>query len=518
MFQQTGLFGTTPAAGSSVFGAPAGAPAGGSIFGAPQPTAAPAGGSLFGAPQPTAAPAGGGIFGAPQPTAAPAGGSIFGAQPTATTGGSIFGAPQPTAAPAGGSIFGAPATGGSIFGGQTTQPNANIFGGTTTTSPAAGSVFGAAPAAGGFGAAPGKTYTVQELNTNSDLAAADVPKDSVASLVWSPTVLTMFATTSWDGLVRIYEATTAGVNMKAQQAAPKAMLSAAWSDDGMKLFFGGIDNKCYLWNLQTNQLIPVGVHNDIIERVFVVPGQGVFGTVSADRTVKYWDVRAGTTPAAASMTVQLGYNPSAFDARSTSFVVSNFAQAPAGTFGSTSGGTTVFGYDLRRPDQPATRQESVLKLSTCSLGVFSDLSGFAIASVEGRCSLQYWNEDPVRQTGGTHRSFAFRCHRVDSNKAYSVHDIHFHPKNADIFSTVGGDGEVCFWDKNARHRLRLFNKVPLAITQGKFNLDGSLFAYAAGYDWAEGADAAVNKRGVGVFVHAVTQREVEYKKTTDRRY
>jgi hypothetical protein len=98
---------SAPSPGGSLFGAPAPAPAAGtmgSFFGAPAP--APAGGmggsSLFGgAPAPAA---GGGLFGAPAPAPAsnPFGGtSLFGAAP-APAGGSLFGAPAPAAAPLGG--------------------------------------------------------------------------------------------------------------------------------------------------------------------------------------------------------------------------------------------------------------------------------------------------------------------------------------------------------------------------------------------------------------------------------
>ena len=506
-------------------------------FGTPTATAAPTATNLFGA-APAAAPAATGLFGAPAatPAAAPAAGGLFGgaATPAATPTTNLFGA-APAAAPAATGLFGAPAqpaAAANPFGAQPSapaNPGGGLFGAPAQPAAGASNLFGAAapnttglfagaatptaaaaPASpfGGFGGAgaaavPGaKTYSVAELNKSNDIAAQDVPGDTVAALVWSPTDVSLLATASWDKQVRVYQAAPGGVALKLKQATPAPMLSAAWSEDGARLFYGGADNNCYLLNLQTNQVLPVGQHTAPVLRVFAVPGQPLFGTASADGSIKYWDLRAGTTPAGAALTVPLGAAPSAVDARGTMLAVSNFASP-----------CIVACYDLRNPAQPSMQQESVLKQATCALALFSDLSGFAIASIEARCSLQYWNENPARQQPATgRRSFAFRCHRVDDRHAYSINDIHFHPKLPNVFATMGSDGVVSFWEKEARHRLRQFTKMPLSVSQGKFNADGSLFAYTPGYDWTQGADAAPKNGGVALFVHQVTQSEVTFTK------
>lgn len=520
----TGLFGApaatpaTPAAGTGLFGgAPAATPAAGGLFGATTPAAAPATG-LFGGAAPAAAPAAGGLFGgAATPAAAPAaGGGLFGAATPAaapTTG--LFGAATPAATPAAGGLFGGaagaatPAAGATgLFGGAAPAAT-GLFAGTpgaatATTAAAPGSPFGGFGAPAGAGAAvPGaKTYSVAELNKNSDIAAQDVPGDTVAALAWSPTDVSLLATGSWDKQVRVYQAAATGVALKLKQAVAAPVLSAAWSEDGARLFYGGADSACALLHLQTGQVLPVGQHAGPVLRVFAVPGQALFGSVGADGAVKYWDLRAGTTPAAAALTVALGGTPSAVDARGTMLVASNFA-APC----------TVACYDLRNPQQPSAQQESVLRQPTCALALFSDLSGFAIASIEARCSLQYWNENPARQQPPSNRrSFAFRCHRVNDVQAYSINDIHFHPQRPNVFATMGSDGVVSFWEKEARHRLRQFTKMPLSVTQGKFNTNGSLFAYTPGYDWTHGADEAPKNGGCALFVHQVLDSEVTYTK------
>ena len=111
-----------------------GKPAGGGLFGAATPGAAPAT-NLFGTPAPAAG--GTSLFGAAGATPTPAAGtSLFGATPAAKPAANLFGTP-------------APASGGNMFGGT------SMFGAAAPATPAAGSLFGApAPAANPFGLTP----------------------------------------------------------------------------------------------------------------------------------------------------------------------------------------------------------------------------------------------------------------------------------------------------------------------------------------------------------------------------
>jgi WD40 repeat protein len=56
------------------------------------------------------------------------------------------------------------------------------------------------------------------------------------------------------------------------------------------------------------------------------------------------------------------------------------------------------------------------------------------------------------------KNFAFKCHRIEntngSSQTHAVNDISFHPVFG-TFATVGSDGGVNFWDKEARQRLKV---------------------------------------------------------------
>jgi len=55
------------------------------------------------------------------------------------------------------------------------------------------------------------------------------------------------------------------------------------------------------------------------------------------------------------------------------------------------------------------------------------------------------------------------------------------------FATVGGDGLVIFWDHENKQRIHKFaysDRRP--VTTCTFSHDSRIFAYAQGYDWANG--------------------------------
>jgi len=62
--------------------------------------------------------------------------------------------------------------------------------------------------------------------------------------------------------------------------------------------------------------------------------------------------------------------------------------------------------------------------------------------------------------------------------------IDFHPNNT--FVTAGSDGSMHFWDKDSKSRLKTGANLRSPISTARFSPDGSLLAYALGYDWSKG--------------------------------
>lgn len=176
--------------------------------------------------------------------------------------------------------------------------------------------------------------------------------------------------------------------------------------------------------------------------------------------------------------------------------------------------------DLNQPQQIFKNSLSPLKWQTRAISCYPQGNGFAVGSIEGRCGIQYINEQDQTKQG-----FAFKCHRKmgsntttstirsvsSTSQAYPVNAISFHPVYG-TFSTAGSDGTFSFWDKDARQRLKSFPELNGSITATAFNKNGSIFAYALGYDWSQGYMGNRPDYPVQIKLHGTKDDEVKQKK------
>lgn len=101
--------------------------------------------------------------------------------------------------------------------------------------------------------------------------------------------------------------------------------------------------------------------------------------------------------------------------------------------------------------------------------------GYAVGSIEGRIAYNVIPEQFASET------FSFRCHRKDAPgpktnppkpvSIFSVNAIAFH-KGYGTFCSGGGDGQISFWDAQARARLKSaspssFSSSPSLLTCSK---------------------------------------------------
>lgn len=142
-------------------------------------------------------------------------------------------------------------------------------------------------------------------------------------------------------------------------------------------------------------------------------------------------------------------------------------------------------FDLRNLSAPVEDRESPLKFQTRCVRCFPEQSGFVLASVEGRCAVEFYSETVRavprhsshrgRPPGRNCRScalirssppvagqgrFAFKCHRTreqDMDVVYPVNALAFHPRYG-TFATGGSDGIVNVWDRVHKKRLSQFRK------------------------------------------------------------
>lgn len=306
------------------------------------------------------------------------------------------------------------------------------------------------------------------------------PSDTVSSLKFNPSNTNLLMAASWDKTCSVWEVQGNGNTVpKAQQKMDAPILCCDWAQNGETAFMAGCDNKVKAWQLSSNQMMDIGMHQAPVKCMNAVDQMNSVATGSWDKTVKYWDMRAPKEQGSVAM-------PERVYAMDIVYPLSVVAMADR----------KISIFDLRKPTQPFRQLESPLKLQTRCVAAFPNQQGFAIGSIEGRVGVHHVEEKD------SSKNFAFKCHRSDPQKhIYSVNCLAFHKYGT--FATCGSDGVYTFWDKDAKMKLKGFQPNQNAITACHFNKSGEIFAYAVGYDWHKGYEFA-NKNAVNkIFLHAV---------------
>eukprot|EP00761_Pharyngomonas_kirbyi_P013643 gb/GECH01013672.1/.p1 GENE.gb/GECH01013672.1/~~gb/GECH01013672.1/.p1 ORF type:complete len:333 (+),score=61.79 gb/GECH01013672.1/:1-999(+) len=322
-----------------------------------------------------------------------------------------------------------------------------------------------------------------------DFKLPDPPQDSISSLTWcGPQYI--LAAGSWDGEVRVWD--VQGPNQAQAKTSYKhqaPVLDISCSQDG-RLFSGGCDNTVQMIDLANPSPSVVAKHDAPIKCVEYVEGANVLATAGWDKKLRYWDTRQS--------------NPVAeVDIPDKAVSASHFGNLFVLAYGP----KHVAAFDMQQPTTPQVTFESKLSYQTRCLAVFTQgPPGFVMASIEGRASVRYIDEK-------THtNAFTFKCHRKDAQrgqpaKLFPVNDIAVH-RQYGTFATVGADGVYCFWDKDAKQRLRQFNtEGQLPVVSCDFTQDGKLFAYAKGYDWSQGPDNYV--KDTAIYCHIMSEEEIK---------
>ena len=268
--------------------------------------------------------------------------------------------------------------------------------------------------------------------------------------------------------------------------------------------------------MQTQDL--PGAHGSPIKCVkwFQTNGQDFVVTGSWDHKVKYWDLKSSNPVGE----VDCGERVYTMDVKDNLLVVGTAERH-------------IHMINLNEPGKIAKTISSPLKWQTRVVSCFTDASGFAVGSIEGRCAIQYADDkntslvtpksfpfDPEAKDCSL--NFSFKCHRQqdtthrDIAKVYSVNCISFHPIHG-TFSTAGSDGTFHFWDKDAKHRLKGYPEVGGSITATRFSRTGDIFAYAISYDWSKGYAGNTPQYPIKLKLHPISGDECKPRPGTKKR-
>lgn len=348
---------------------------------------------------------------------------------------------------------------------------------------------------------PSSAATGKELV--SDVLVANSPEDTVLELQFSPTA-DILAAALWDKKVRLYQIDvgSGGNQGLALYEHDGPVLSCAWLADGARVCSGGVDKLVKLFDVALQQAQQIGAHDAPVRSVRSVQCGPTNTEVVVlglwDKTLKYWDMRQ---PQPIS-TLTLPERVYLMDAAQKLLVV-----------GCAERHLAVI--NLENPQAIFKTSMLPLKFQTSVVRCYPTGEGFAVALIEGRCAIQYISEQEQLQRG-----FSFRCHRKSNStvrtlgqetQVYAVNDMLFHPVYG-TFATAGLDGQFTFWDKDAKQRLKSFPSVEAPVTATAFNRTGQIFAYARGYDWAQGHQGSRPDQVTDVKLHATNDEETKPKK------
>jgi mRNA export factor len=342
-----------------------------------------------------------------------------------------------------------------------------------------------------FGAAAGVPQ-IKDPNTNQSAVVPEPPGDGISSLVWSPAG-NIIAAGSWDKSVRIWEVSPQGIAARLAYQHEAPVLCCGFSRDGQRIVSGGCDNKVKMKTLATQQEQQIGQHDAPVKEVFVVDDMNMVVSGSWDKTVRFWNGQQPTPVA----TLQLPERVYSMDIKYPLMIV-----------GCADRHVLVYNLQTIQQNQSPYKQgQTALKMQTRCVSCFPDKTGYAVGSIEGRCSIAYIED--------VSKNFAFKCHR-SNEEIFAVNDIDFHPTMG-TFATGGGDGTYVFWDKENRQRLKQFQSCHYPITAGKFNGAGDLYAYAVCYDWSKGHEHNHPSLPRAIMIHRVQESEVKPKQGSNQR-
>lgn len=114
---------------------------------------------------------------------------------------------------------------------------------------------------------------------------------AIVSLAWSPDGVRL-ATTSHDTTIRIWNAGQRQL-LKILKGHTQPVLAVAWSRSGELLITGSKDNTARIWEVNSGQCLQVlGGHQHDVLGVAFSPTEEIVATASCDKIVRLWDWRA----------------------------------------------------------------------------------------------------------------------------------------------------------------------------------------------------------------------------------
>ena len=334
------------------------------------------------------------------------------------------------------------------------------------------------------------------------------------------------ATGGWDSKLRVFNINYSIINQNLPQEDAQIssnlefghqhnsqIFSLSWEGNTGRIFTGCADGSVNYLDMQKNNLTTLGKHKNPCKEVIYHQNYNILLSGGYDGAVKIFDLRSGNEVCSYQFDNKV-YTMSC----EKDLLVVGLSELKIAYFNLGKLQSKIF--------KPELVFNSHLRFQTRKVAVFPDGKGFAEGSIEGRVAIKNirdLNSPPGLSESGTtlgkdeqgKDDFAFRCHRNTKNNpvlVYAINDIAFNPAYG-TFCTVGSDGIYSIWDKLKRSRLyeRAETNDITPITACDYNSSGNLLAFATGYDWSRGAEAAkeynLNCNKIGIHYLTMKQRK-----------
>eukprot|EP00245_Coleochaete_scutata_P010143 TRINITY_DN3502_c0_g3_i1.p1 TRINITY_DN3502_c0_g3~~TRINITY_DN3502_c0_g3_i1.p1 ORF type:complete len:364 (+),score=45.84 TRINITY_DN3502_c0_g3_i1:110-1201(+) len=231
-----------------------------------------------------------------------------------------------------------------------------------------------------------------------------------------------------------------------------AVRCAQWSQEGDKLASGSADKTARIWWLEPKVTYrPLIGHEDGINQLSWDPrNTNSLVTVSADKTLKMWDLRtekAAHTLQVSDECINVAYSPTGIH-----FAVGNLSD-------------TLSIYDVRKLVKPAKKKKYF-----CMINEFAWTNGgehiIVTCGEKGKMEVLDAKQSQLKVV------YTMQAH-MDKCQCIAMDPSYRH------FAVGGDDGLVTLWDLKEMMCVRGFARLDHIISDVSFNHDGSLLAYCS---------------------------------------
>jgi cell cycle arrest protein BUB3 len=323
-----------------------------------------------------------------------------------------------------------------------------------------------------------------------ELQLAGARDAGISNVAFSPTAHDLLVST-WDGALTLYDADENVVRRRCD-AHQAPVLDCCFTDDG-RAVSASADRSVKLWDLAAGSAVTLGLHNQPVKCVEHAAARGAVVSAGWDCALHLWDARQPGAAAASAQLPEKAYSLGLTDDR----IVVGMAGRHVHVYDMRTMGTTV---ELA----PEQVRQSSLKYQTRCIRCFPNGRGYALSSVEGRVAIEYFDDAPEVQA----QKYAFKCHRKrdgDTDTVFPINAMAFN-KTHGTFATGGCDGTVIMWDGSHKKKLTTYPEKATSVAALAFSHDDTLLASAVSYthEAGEQADAPPDQ----IFIRAPSDEDV----------